>query len=219
MASPSPAAPPPSTGKPANSAPWRGYALAVLITAAVTGAAAFWLGRPKPQPIALHPPPTVAPAPAAQPTPTAGSIVVFVSGAVQQPGLYTLPPDARVGDALSAAGSFTSDANINAVNQAEHLADGVQIHVPALGEPSIAEPPAGVSGVTRSGSPDIELGEGLIDLNHATLEELESLPGIGPQKAKDIVSNRPYASVDDLDRVPGVGPATIENIRNLVTVQ
>lgn len=219
MASPSPATPQPNSGKPGDSASWRGYLLAILLTAIVTGSAALWLGRPRPQPIALHPPPTVAPAPAEQPTPTPGTIVVFVSGAVQHPGLYTLPLDARVGDALRAAGGFTSDANINAVNQAEHLADGVQIHVPALGETSAAEPPAGVSGVTRGGSSGIELGTGLIDLNHATLEELESLPGIGPAKAQDIIDNRPYASVDDLDRVSGFGPATIEKLRNLVTAQ
>lgn len=218
MAAPSPAPPPNAnnrTGPPA----WHGYVLAVLITAMVTGAAALWLGRPRPQPITLHPPPTVAPAPAEEPTPTPASIVVFVSGAVQQPGNYALPPDARVGDALAAAGGFTGDANTNAVNQAEHLVDGVQVHVPAVSEPDVADPPAGVSGATRSGSSGIELGTGLIDLNHATLEELESLPGIGPAKAQAIIANRPYASVDDLDRVPNFGPATVDNLRELVTVQ
>ena len=217
MAQPPAASPPPD--KPAS---WRGYLLVAIGTAILTGLVALWLNRPKPQPIALHPPPTSVPTPSPAPTPTSAPVVVFVSGAVQTPGLYSLPPDARVGDALKAAGGFSDAANVDAVNQAEHVWDGAQVHVPALSEPSVMEPPAGVSGVTR-GTSGIDLsGElsvtGLVDINRATLEELDTLPGIGPAKAQAIIDGRPYDSIDDLDRVPGIGPAIIAQLRDLVTV-
>ena len=220
MAHPSPAAaPPPNAHIQNKSASWRGYLLVALGTAIITGIVALWLNRPRPQPIAIHPPPTAAPVPAAQATPTPGPIVVFVSGAVQQPGLYTLPPDARVGDALSAAGGFNDAANVNAVNQATRLWDGAQIHVPALSESSAENPPAGVSGATRSATVGIDVGATLINVNTATVEQLDGLPGIGPEKAQAIIDHRPFTSIDDLDRVPGIGPATIQKFRELVTAQ
>jgi len=159
------------------------------------------------------------------PTPTLVPITVFVSGAVQKPGLYTLPVDARVGDALTRAGGFTATANATLINQATKLQDGAQVHVPDTSEAASGQqPPAGVSGEapTKAGS-NVNLagnsGGGLINLNTATVEQLDSLPGIGPSKAAAIVAHRPYATVDDLDKVPGIGPSTIDQFRALVTVQ
>jgi competence protein ComEA len=144
--------------------------------------------------------------------------VIFVSGAVLNPGVYELPADARVVDALAAAGGFAPEANVNAVNQAAPMRDGDQIYVPTMVEEAAAP---------RSGIVSIEVAEedgglsesGLINVNTATAEELETLPGIGEARAQDIIANRPYASVDELDRVPGIGPAILEDLRPYVVVE
>lgn len=195
----------------------------ILIGVLATGLLLLWL-RPAPPPaIVLHPPPTPLPTATALPTPTPAPIVVYVSGAVTAPGLYTLDPSARVGDAILAAGGISAEAAAALVNQAERLWDGAQVHVPAA-SPQIAqpEPAAGVSGAAPAlVTNPVAAGStsGLINLNTASVDELTSLPGIGPAKASAIVENRPYVSVDDLERVPGIGPKTIEQLRDLVTVQ
>ena len=203
------------------------YLLGLITALTLVGGALFLLRRPEPPPIALQAPPTAAPTATPSPTPEPGPITVFVSGAVQQPGLYVLAADARVGDAITAAGGLTDDANGALVNQAEPIWDGAQVHVPvaaAAAEPGAASvpvmaaaPAAGVSGASRA--PD--LGNlavaGLINLNSASAGELETLPGIGPSKAAAIINNRPYASVDELERVPGIGAKTLDQLRALVT--
>lgn len=200
----------------------RSLLLGGLIVAVLSGALFFLLRRPIAPPIVLQPPPT--PTPLALPTPTftPAPLVVFVSGAVQQPGNYTLPPGARAGDALAQAGGFTLDADVNAVNQAAILFDGAQVHVPTANSDAAQEPLPGVTG-ERSG-PLVDLGgggepAGLVNLNHATQAELEALPGIGPAIAARIIAGQPYANVDDLERVDGIGPKTIEELRDLVTVE
>ncbi|MCS6828643.1 MAG: ComEA family DNA-binding protein, partial [Caldilinea sp.] len=157
--------------------------------------------------------------------PTPGPIAVYVSGAVEAPGVFTLPPEARIVDAVTAAGGLREDADPARINLAARLFDAAQVHVPALGEPSGHGAPAGLSGLLPTPTPQmrsvgVELSsQGLIDLNTATRAELESLPGIGPSKAQAIIDNRPYATVDQLERVPGIGPATVNRLRPLVTVQ
>jgi competence protein ComEA len=138
---------------------------------------------------------------------------------VQTPGVYALPGGARIADALARAGGFTAEANANSVNQAALVHDGDQIHVPTLvEEPS--SPPPGLSNTRSSSTVDGVGGVGaLINVNTATLEELDRLPGIGETRAREIIANRPYVSVDDLERVPGIGPATIEDLRPLVVVE
>jgi competence protein ComEA len=203
----------------------------LFIGAMIVSAGLFVARRPPAQPIAIHPAPTPTPVEeptatfAPEPSPTPSEIVVFVSGAVNAPGNYRLPPDARVGDALDAAGGFTGDAQTDAVNLAAPLRDGDHIDFPAIDEPT----PTPTSTATPTATPPLTAGEGggeggdtgtkLININTATQAELETLPGIGPAKAAAIIANRPYASVDDLDRVPGIGPATIANLRPLVTVE
>jgi competence protein ComEA len=208
---------PPSPAKAASKpAPvrwhWNSALAGALIAAILLGGVALLWRRPTPPPIVIHAPPTpLIPTPEATTTPT--PLVIFVSGAVQTPGVYELPAGARVGDALLRAGGFAPDANVNAINQAAILRDGDQLHVPTVAEASA--PP--VVGVTNARSASVEVG--LININTATLEELDQLPGIGPSRAQAIIDNRPYASVDDLDRVSGIGPATLEDLRPYVVVE
>jgi len=208
------------------------YALGLLTALTLVGGTLLLVRQPDPAPIVLHPPPTATAVATPVPTETPGPMVVFVSGAVHQPGMVTLVPGARVGDAIAAAGGLLADANPALVNQAQPMYDGAQVHVPAVGtEPVPPEgallPPPGLSGALptppspaaagRGGAPG--LAGGLVNVNTATAAELESLPGIGASKAADIIAGRPYAVVDDLDRVPGIGTATLEQLRPLVTVE
>ncbi len=204
------------------------YLLGLLTAVALVGGSVFLLRRPDPAPIVLHPPPTVAPTATLLPTATPAPIIVFVSGAVLRPGIYSLAAAARVADAITAAGGVTSEANAAIVNQAESLWDGVQVHVPTLAATTTAtnlapEPPSGVSGsaagVATNGAASGGQAGSLININNATVSELETLPGIGPSKAAAIIANRPYATVEDLDRVPGIGESTMDQVRALVTVR
>ena len=143
---------------------------------------------------------------------------VYVSGAVRNPGVYRLQPDQRLADALSAAGGATSDANLALVNLAQRVKDEEQYHIPKVGEtPPPATSPAGESGAETAAS-----CRGLMDLNAASSDQLDTLPGIGPVRANDIVAyreqNGPFASVEEVTGVSGIGPATFEKIRELVAV-
>lgn len=197
------------------------FALGVVVGVFLSGIFILLMRRIEPPPIVLQPPPTVAPTATPLPTATPAPIVVFVSGAVVTPGLYALPSDARLGDALRAAGGVLADA-VTSINQAERLWDGAQVHVPAIAEAATSlQPSAGVSGAPPSvsnASPSTSSG-GKININTASIDQLTSLPGIGPAKAAAIVEGRPYASVDDLDRVSGIGPKTIEQLRDLIITQ
>lgn len=197
------------------------YLLGLLTALVLVGGSTLLLQRADPPPIVLHPPPTVAPTATPLPTATPAPIIIFVSGAVVRSGIYSLSSDARVADAIAAAGGVTSEANAAVVNQAEPLWDGAQVHVPSLlpAAEVAPEPPTGVSGVAASSAPAATQSSngGLINLNTATATELESLPGIGPSKAAAIMANRPYSTVDDLERAPGIGARTLEQLRPLVT--
>jgi competence protein ComEA len=147
------------------------------------------------------------------PAATAPSVlVVDVAGAVRRPGLYRLPKGARIADAIARAGGMGRGAAATAVNLAAPLADGEEVVVPSAVAGGV---PAGVAG---GGAPS-PLAP--VDLNSATVEQLDALPGIGPVTAQKIVDYRtehgPFTSIDDLDAIPGIGPARIENLRGLVT--
>jgi len=158
-------------------------------------------------------------APAARPIPTArvttsaatGSpIVVDVVGAVHRPGIYRLPHGARVADALAKAGGITAKAQVELVNLAAMISDGEQIVVPRRGE--------GVGGGAGTALPGSTSGP--VHLNSATLEQLDSLPGVGPVTAQKILDYREqhgaFGSVEELDAVPGIGPARLEQLKDLV---
>lgn len=136
---------------------------------------------------------------------TGGDVVVDVTGAVAQPGVYRLPAGARVTDAVERAGGASGGALLEAINLAARLADGQQVVVPKRG-------PAGAPlSVTGAGE------EGPISLGTATVEQLDTIEGIGPVTAGDIVEFRDehggLSSVDQLDQVSGIGPATMDSLR------
>jgi len=136
-------------------------------------------------------------------------VVVDVVGAVRRPGLYRLPQRARIADAVARAGGTTAKADLAQVNLAAPVADGEQIVVPRQG---IAAP---TSAVTAAGSSSAR-----VQLSTATLEQLDSLPGVGPVTAQKILDYRQehgaFHSVDELDAVPGIGPKRLDQLRELV---
>jgi competence protein ComEA len=135
----------------------------------------------------------------------AADVVVDVTGAVLRPGVYRLPAGSRVEDAVRRAGGASGKAELEAINRAARLADGQQVVVPERG-------PGGVVAAAAGGEE-----EGPISLGTATIEQLDTIDGIGPVTAQDIVEFRDrhggLASVDQLDQVSGIGPATMESLR------
>jgi competence protein ComEA len=144
-------------------------------------------------------------------------IAVHVVGAVQQPGVYHLAAGSRGDDAVRLAGGATSQADLKQVNLAAVLVDGQQLWIPRRGEriPNNSVPNT-VPNAPRTGVPT------LIDINQATVADLDRLPGVGPSTARAIVDHRtrngPFASVDDLLAVRGIGPAKLAELRALVRV-
>ena len=136
---------------------------------------------------------------------------VYLSGAVRNPGVYTVTDGDRLLEAIEAAGGATEDADLAAVNLAARMRDEDHCHVPALGEPASGSP-CQVAGQSRK-----------IDINSASLEELQSLPGIGESRAQAIIRHRedngPLTSVDDLLEVRGIGSGILASIRDLVEVR
>ncbi len=156
--------------------------------------------------------------------PTVDEVLVHVSGAVRRPGLLALPPGARVGDAVAAAGGLTEDADGAGINLARVLADGEQVHVPAHGEERSPEPPAAVDGQASGASPGGAVdADGRVDINHAGAAEFETLPGIGPTRAAAIVAHReehgPFGVPGDLRAVSGIGEVTFQNLAPLIVVR
>jgi len=176
----------------------------VIVALAIVGGVVLLLAtRPEPVRITINPPlPTATPEPAATPSP----IEVYVTGAVGQPdSVITLPPGSRVQDAIDAAGGVTENADLERVNLAQVLRDGDQVHVPQIGvETSLPTPSGG----------------GIVHINSATVEELDSLPGIGPALAQAIIdyrnANGPFADMAALDEVSGIGPALLEQLQGLI---
>jgi competence protein ComEA len=154
---------------------------------------------------------TPLPAPARAKPAAAKLLVVDVAGAVRRSGLYRLRSGSRIDDAIAAAGGPTAKAQLDSVNLAAPVADGEQVIVPGRGAAGVAaaSPPAAGS------SPSAPL-----DLNSATLEQLENLPGVGPVTAQKILDFRQahgaFHAVAELEGVPGIGPAHMAQLKGLV---
>jgi competence protein ComEA len=197
--------------------------LAVLVTV-------FTLIRDKPPPVTAANLPPVQMVSSVSPTPTAvaGPVVVSVVGLVHKPGLVTLDTGARIADALTAAGGPLDGADLMGLNMARRIIDGEQIVV------GIAAPPgkpttmgSSVTGGSATSTapaapPGAPGAAGPVDLNTATAEQLDTLPGVGPVTAAAIVAWRDahgrFGSVDQLGEVDGIGPARLEKLRPLVRV-
>lgn len=157
-----------------------------------------------------------APAPATPPV----TVTVHVAGQVANPGVYAVPAGGRVADAVVAAGGTASEADVEQLNLAARLSDGERIYVPKKGEaaPAVAAVPAPAGGGTKTGGAPA----GPVDLNTATAEQLEALPGVGPATSKAILAYRAshgrFRSVTELLEVPGIGPTKLEALRPLVKV-
>jgi competence protein ComEA len=202
----------------------RGYLALSLVWLIVLGVMALFLRRPATQPVEILPPPTLPPSPSAQPlrpaTPpaTPSLLRVDVAGAVQNPAVYRLMPGSIVADAIAAAGGPAPDAQLDRLNKALPLIDGMQVYVPRPGSepPPAAQPPAAVagSGVTASEAPPAP-----VNINTATPQELDTLPGIGAALAQRIIAGRPYGQIEDLLRVAGIGQTVFDKLKSHVTVQ
>lgn len=231
-------------GRPVRLDPGRTGASALVVTAVVSAllaAVVIWLARSGDEDIEPVRPTASAgftagpsavddPEPSSEPpagpsaaaTSAGAEIVVSVVGTVAKPGLVTLPAGARVADALAAAGGVLPGVDTTALNLARRLTDGEQIAVgvPAAEQPAPPPadgPPANTAGAALGGVPS-----GPVDLNAATLADLDTLPGIGPVIAQRILdyreANGPFQSTDQLQEVSGIGPATFAKLADLVTV-
>ncbi|MDP1713511.1 MAG: helix-hairpin-helix domain-containing protein [Anaerolineales bacterium] len=194
--------------------------LGVMAGFVLAGVLIFVSRAPAGQPIVLQPAPTKAP------------IAVHVIGAVPRPGLYELAQGARIQDAIDAAGGLLSTANVDAINLAALLNDGQQLNIPYKSGQAPVEDAASLE---LPGSPGIDdfssvtaepsnsnTDTELININTAALEDLDSLPGIGPTIAQRIIDyrteNGPFSTIEEIMDVSGVGPATFDEIKDLITV-
>jgi competence protein ComEA len=190
-------------------------ALAVVAAlAALLAGGYLWLSRPRPQPVtgAAAVPSLAAPARPMSSAPTAG-VVVHVAGKVRHPGVVTLVAGARVRDAVMAAGGLRPGATIGSLNLARKVIDGEQILVGTRAGPGSPVPAGTVPGAA-SGMP--------LDLNAATLEQFQELPGVGPVLAQRIVDYRTrnggFHSVEQLREVTGIGARRFDDLKDLVRV-
>ena len=149
-------------------------------------------------------------------TSVAASIVVYVAGAVAVPGVYTLDNPARVTDAVTAAGGVVVGADLDVVNLAATVHDGERVYVPKVG--GTVPPVVGADVVVVDNTTPV----GPVNVNSATAEQLDVLPGVGPTTAAAIVAHRqqhgPFQDIEQLADVRGIGPAKLDALRGLVTV-
>ena len=148
------------------------------------------------------------------------TVYVHVSGAVRKPGLVALHNGDRIADAIEAAGGPTSDARLESINLAQKVSDGEHVHVLSLSDEANLDTAARTTPVSSPSASSA--GTSKVNINTATADELEPLPGIGPSTAQKIIAEReasgPFASVEDLTRVSGIGEKKLASIADLVCV-
>ncbi len=179
------------------------YGVFLVVALALIGAVGYGLAnQPPPVTLAVLPPP---PTPLPTLTPSAAPVRVHVVGSVNAPGVYTLPPGSSVQDAIEAAGRVSNDADLERLNLAAVLQDQQQVIVPSK----------------QAGAAPGALGGGLVNINTADSETLQTLSGIGPATAEKIIAyrdeNGPFLAVGDIINVKGIGEATLEKLRPSIT--
>lgn len=212
----------PASWRDARIDPGRPGALAVVlvgVVAAVVAAVGVWREVPRAEPVAGLPavvtttdPAAGGAAPASSPPAVPDDLVVAVAGKVRRPGLVRVPPGSRVADAVEAAGGPLPGADLGGVNLARKVADGEQV--------AVGVPPAADAGPAPGGGGEPAAGGAPLDLNAATIEQLDALPGVGPVTAQRIVEWRTrhgrFATVDQLREVEGIGERRLGQLRELV---
>jgi competence protein ComEA len=213
----------------------RGMIVLILVAAmaAVATAIGVWRDRPEPRPIetsvvaavsevSASPSGIVAPSSSGSTTtaPTVGEILVSVTGLVVNPGVVRLPVDSRVADAISSAGGTQPGADLTGMNLAAKLADGDSVVVADTPAPAAASSPQGQVGAGSTGS--AAGAAGLVNLNTADEAALDTLPGVGPVMAQNIIAwretNGTFTSIEQLQEISGIGPSRYAQIAALVTV-
>ena len=220
----------------------KGLVFGIMTILTTLGSFVFYTNQPDPPPLAITPieaTPTVTIAiaeavitdtPTPQPTNTPQPLRVYVTGQVNRPDVYYLPPGSIIKDAIALAGGPTDTADLTIVNLAQELQDQQQITLPAKSE-TLPTPPVVVGGVANpapatngsqsAGSQPLIAGQ-KINLNTATLDDLTQLSGIGPAIAQRIIdyrtSNGHFSVIEDLVNVKGIGSATFEKVKDSVTI-
>jgi competence protein ComEA len=191
---------------------WQALLLGIFMGFLTAGLVLLVSSKPIGQPVSINPPPTSSP------------LVIYLTGAVNQPGVYQLPANSRINDALLAAGGSLPEADLSLLNLAALVHDGERIWVPGKPEP-ISTAPAALSGIEPAITPTLipPSPDHLLNINSATQAELDMLPGIGPTRAQDIITYRQanglFASIEDLMKVSGIGPGIFANLNDLIAVQ
>jgi len=189
-----------------------GWALALGVICGLLGAGIILLVSRPPggSAITLLPPPSPVP------------LVVYVSGAVARPDIYTLPVGSRVRDAIQAAGGLSSQADPQSLNLAAFLEDGMKIQVAEIVKTPIA--PGAMTGTSNSSATGLSQGvaSSLVNINTASQQELDTLPEIGPALAQRIIAYRtakgPFTKIEDIQNVSGIGAVTFEKIKDMITI-
>ncbi len=192
---------------------WQAIVFGTFLGLAAAAVILLVSAPPRGEPILLTPPPTP------------GLIQVYVTGAVSSPGVIALPRDSRVNDAITQCGGFTADADQQSINLAARINDGDRLVVYSRSEQATQSALAGTAaaldpkgkGATVTPTPHFP-----ININTASQQDFESLPGIGPTKAEQIVTYRQdhgqFKKIDDIQNVPGIGPTIFERISSFITI-
>jgi len=202
----------------------------LLSLVATVGGLVFVWRQPSTEPIEILPAEASAtpiPSPTALPTATPAPLRIYITGAVVNSDVYYLPPGSIIRDAIAAAGGLTSAADPERINQALELRDQQQIHIPHRGEDNPPPPVQGGQDVTdQSQPPENSTGPisgSQINLNTATLDQLDALPGIGPAIAQRILDYREnaggFSGAEEITQVSGIGEATFAKIKDMITVE
>ncbi|GGS06714.1 DNA-binding protein [Micromonospora fulviviridis] len=199
----------------------RGVRALAVVAAVVVLVAGVWAWRSRPHAEPVRPVAAVSAPESSAPAPTGstGQVVVALAGKVRRPGLVRLPAGARVADAIEAAGGALPGVDVALLNPARKVTDGELILVGVTAPPGQGAPAAGGGGPAAGGAAP---GSGPVNLNTATLAQLDALPGVGPVLAQRILDHRDqhggFRSVSDLRQVDGIGDARYEQLKDLVTV-